>query len=79
MQDDLLAEGLELMLVGMGTVFVFLTTLVGATSLMSKLVMGKTTGTAPGDGPSGAGPSGDGPSDEELAAIGAAIARHRLK
>jgi len=33
-----MTRGLELMLVGMGTVFVFLTTLVLATHLMSSLV-----------------------------------------
>lgn len=36
--DDLLLQGLNLMLVGMTTVFVFLTLLVGATTLMSKVV-----------------------------------------
>ena len=65
MQNDLLAQGLELMLVGMTTVFVFLTALVAATSLMSSLV----TRRAPAvDAP---------PTDEEIAAITAAVARHR--
>lgn len=35
---DAFAQGLELMLAGMGTVFVFLTLLVAATTLMSALV-----------------------------------------
>ena len=35
---DLLVVGLELMLLGMGTVFVFLTLLVAATRTMSRLV-----------------------------------------
>jgi oxaloacetate decarboxylase gamma subunit len=39
MTSDLMAQGLELMLAGMGTVFVFLTVLVGATLLMSRLVV----------------------------------------
>jgi oxaloacetate decarboxylase gamma subunit len=39
MNTGLLANGLMLMLVGMGTVFVFLTLLVIATTLMSRLVM----------------------------------------
>jgi len=38
MENDLLTRGLELMLVGMGTVFLFLTSLVLATQLMSFLV-----------------------------------------
>ena len=38
MQDTLIDQGINLMLFGMGTVFVFLTILVFATSLMSKLV-----------------------------------------
>jgi len=37
--DNLLSEGIELMLFGMGFVFVFLTLLVFVTGLMSKLVM----------------------------------------
>lgn len=38
MQDNLIDQGLNLMLYGMGTVFVFLTLLVFATTLMSKVV-----------------------------------------
>ena len=38
MQDTLIDHGVSLMLYGMGTVFVFLTILVIATTLMSKLV-----------------------------------------
>ncbi|KAA0874692.1 OadG family protein [Nitrincola tapanii] len=37
--DDLIAEGLSLMVFGMGFVIVFLTLLVFVTSLMSRLVM----------------------------------------
>lgn len=37
MQDSLIDQGLSLMLYGMGTVFVFLTVLVGATILMSSV------------------------------------------
>ena len=36
--DPLMSQGLELMLVGMGVVFVFLIVLVGITTLMSALV-----------------------------------------
>ena len=64
--SSLLASGIELMLVGMGTVFFFLTVLVGATTLMSKIVLRfapvqKTDEITP----------------EEVAAITAAIALHR--
>lgn len=67
MQAGLLEQGLTLMLVGMGTVFVFLTLLVAATTLMSAL----TARLSPA-------PAGESPvSDEEVAAISAAINRHR--
>ena len=56
------------MLVGMGTVIVFLTTLVAAMTLMSRLVIRFQPGPAAG-----------GESDEEIAAIAAAIAAHRRK
>ena len=39
MSPDLTAIGLELVLLGMGTVFAFLTLLVFVTSLMSRLIM----------------------------------------
>lgn len=61
-------QGVELMLAGMGTVFVFLTCLVGATSLMSRLV---NRFAKPVEG------IAEGVSAEEVAAITAAIARHR--
>ncbi len=38
MQDTLIDQGINLMLFGMGTVFIFLTILVFATTLMSKVV-----------------------------------------
>jgi len=67
MDPGLLSQGVELMLVGMGTEFVFLTALVGATTLMSTLVMKRApTGLLDNE-----------PTDEELAAISAAISRHR--
>ncbi len=64
MQDTLMDQGLTLMLAGMGTVFVFLTMLVGAMTLMSFAT--KFLQPATSD-----------PSDEEVAAISAAIERHR--
>ena len=68
MQDDLINQGLTLMLAGMGTVFVFLTTLVIAMSIMSKIVMRLRPAES-------AAPV----TDDEVAAIGAAITAHRRK
>ncbi|MEM7500931.1 MAG: OadG family protein [Pseudomonadota bacterium] len=70
----LVDAGVQLMLIGMGTVFVFLTALIGVTTLMSSAVNrffpeATPVATAGGD------PSE--PSAEELAAIAAAIATHR--
>ena len=67
MEADLLSQGFELMLVGMGVVFVFLTVLVGATTLMSRVVMRFQSINVSPD------------KEEEIAAITAAIARHRSK
>ncbi len=66
MQPTLLDQGLTLMLVGMGTVFVFLTLLVAGMSLMAFVV--KRLLPAPIDADA---------SDEEIAVITAAIAQHR--
>lgn len=67
MQSSLFNQGVELMLVGMGTVFVFLTLLVGAMSVMAGIVRRRTPVSA------------ESVSDEEIAAITAAIAQHRSK
>ena len=56
------------MLAGMGTVFVFLTVLVIAMTMMSRLILRFQYV-----------PDGDVPSDDEVAAIAAAINRHRQK
>ena len=56
------------MIVGMGTVFVFLTALVIAMSLMAAIVRRNRPVAAVG-----------GITDEEIAAIGAAIRQHRRK
>ena len=68
MTNSLIIEGLELMLVGMGTVFVFLTLLVMVTTLMSRMVMRRQSKSTASD-----------ITDEEIAAITAAVARHRRK
>ena len=56
------------MLAGMGTVFVFLTVLVIAMTIMSRLTLRFQSA-----------PDASGPSDDEVAAIAAAISRHRQK
>lgn len=61
----LLEQGFSLMLVGMGTVFVFLTLLVMAMTAMAGIVKRLTP------------PEIESVSDEEVAAITAAIALHR--
>jgi oxaloacetate decarboxylase gamma subunit len=66
LQNELLNEGVKLMVTGMGTVFVFLTLLVAAMSLMSRLAQRYESATDTA-----------GPSDEEIAAISVAVARHR--
>ena len=71
-ETTLIDQGLNLMLYGMGTVFVFLTVLVGATVLMSSLV----NRIAP---PAEQIPEGDHsqPSPQIRSAIAKAIALHR--
>jgi oxaloacetate decarboxylase gamma subunit len=68
METSLLDQGITLMLVGMGTVFVFLTMLVLGMSTMSAIVMRFAQSA-----------TDDGASDEEIAAITVAIAQHRNK
>jgi oxaloacetate decarboxylase (Na+ extruding) subunit gamma len=65
MQSTLLDKGIELMLVGMGTVFVFLTLLVIMMTVMAQVIMRLTPAAE------------EAVSDEEVAAISAAIAQHR--
>jgi sodium pump decarboxylase gamma subunit len=66
MEESLLELGTMLMIAGMGTVFVFLTVLVGAMSLMAATVR-RFQPAAPDDHIT----------HEEVAAIAAAIRRHR--
>ncbi|MFQ5608940.1 MAG: OadG family protein [Woeseiaceae bacterium] len=64
MSGTLLNQGITLMLAGMGTVFVFLTTLVAAMTIMASIIRKIR-------------PSSSSPSAEEVAAISAALSRHR--
>lgn len=74
---QLLSEATILMVLGMGTVFVFLTALVFVTATMSALVMQYTPVQPAGELPAGV-PS---PSEEQtfLAVISAAIHAHRTR
>lgn len=81
--DNILSEGLELMVFGMGFVFVFLTLLVFSTGVMSKLVnkyvpapvTKATTARKPAPAASGAGVSTN--NDELVAVMTAAIKKYR--
>ena len=68
MTESPIIQGLELMVAGMGTVFVFLTVLVFATAGMSTLVRRFTPTPTVEEA---------GVSDDEVAAITAAVARFR--
>ena len=65
--SPLMAAGVELMFIGMGTVFMFLTLLVFATGLMSRIVVRIAPTASP------VASTGAGPTDEEVAAIAIAI------
>ena len=67
MQATLFNQGVTLMLVGMGTVFVFLTLLVIMMSVMAWIMLRLRPVAEEGVG------------EEEVAAITAAIAQHRSK
>lgn len=80
MDESLLQQGLDLMLFGMLTVVLFLSLLVLATSALSALVrrFGPPVAVpAPAAAPRGAAAPAAGPSPAVVAAITAAIARHR--
>lgn len=78
--NDLLAEGLNLMLMGMGAVFVFLTLLVFTTSFMSKLVTRYAPVPAPAPKPAPlSSPASQADDPQLLAVISAAIHQHRSR
>ena len=83
MQDNLIDQGFNPMLFGMGTVFVFLTVLVFATTLMSKLVSRFAT---PQVEPEAVGPNATIDTQEDaqispqiMTAIKSAIDQHRKR
>jgi len=71
--SDLLLQGLNLALYGMGTVFVFLTMLVGVTALMSLLLK-----AAPA-APSSVTPAAPAADPQLLAAVTAAVSEFRRR
>ena len=73
--DPMVMEGVQLMLVGMGTVFVFLTLLVFAVRAMSALIL-KYFPPAPFQINTGAASPGGVPK-AHVAAVAAAIEKHR--
>ncbi|MFT6100865.1 MAG: oxaloacetate decarboxylase gamma subunit [Arenicella sp.] len=83
MQDTLIDQGLNLMLFGMGTVFVFLTILVFATIVMSTLVNRFAPATKVEQAPSQAPPiAANSPltvSPHIVSAIEKAVAAHRQR
>jgi len=76
MSPDLTAIGLELVLLGMGTVFAFLTLLVFVTSLMSRLIMRFSSVETLNPVPLTANGQ-PGPSPVILAAVATAVRRYR--
>jgi oxaloacetate decarboxylase gamma subunit len=81
MQETLIDQGINLMLFGMGTVFVFLTILVFATGLMSSIVARFSNSDASNTPSPDAvnTPSSTHPSPQIMAAIRKAIAAHRQR
>lgn len=82
--EDLVASGVELMLLGMGAVFIFLSLLVVATSTMSRVVM-RIAKEETGVGTNSAGQAVGASSpvgavdDEVVAAISVAVKKYRSR
>lgn len=76
MQDSLMQQGLDLLVFGMGTVFVFLALLVLTTHLMSWLVSRFEQPAVPVPPAAAAAGAGD---SELVAVISAAIHKHRSR
>ncbi len=79
MQGGLMDQGLELMVFGMGTVVVFLTLLVGATTAMSALIQRFFSEDEDSDWAAAGAPAVRGDRDDPrlVAVITAALAQHR--
>lgn len=72
----MLWEGINLMLIGMGTVFLFLTLLVFCVQIMSRLIGRYFPEAAPVPAPA---PAPDRRQEEVLAAVSAAVHHHRQR
>ncbi len=81
MQENLFQQGVELMIYGMGTVFVFLVVLIGVTVTMSAIVQRFFPDTSETIVPNTQGPmSSDNNNDEQLVAvITAAVHKYRSR
>jgi oxaloacetate decarboxylase gamma subunit len=79
MTENIISDGLELMLFGMGTVVVFLTLLVIVTSTMSALVTRYAPAAEVGGTDSTAAPASATADATLLAVISAAIHKHRSR
>ena len=77
--SDLLIEGVELMLLGMGSVFTFLIILVFVTGIMSRLIDRFVPVPAPVAKPVRKAPATDAVDPELLSVIGAAVKQHRAR
>lgn len=80
MSNDIVAQGLELMLFGMGTVVVFLALLVVITTTMSRFIgryFAEPLAPAPTRPAAPKQAVGSAPGDEVVAVISAAIRQHR--
>lgn len=78
MQQDIMQQGVELMLFGMGSVFVFLTVLVIATTIMSSFVQ-RFLPEAPEPQPAAPRATANVTDPKLLAVIKAAVDQHRAK
>lgn len=81
MEQGLWQQGVDLMLYGMGTVFVFLLLLVFVTTFMSRIITGFFPEAEPAPATSSKAPASKGqlPSEKTLAIIKDAIAQHRKR
>ncbi|QOP45964.1 OadG family protein [Sulfurimonas paralvinellae] len=75
METNLVIEGLKFMILGMGTVFVFLIVMIVCMNIMSSVINKFFPEPQPGAGASGTGAQSD--KKKIVAAITAAIAHHR--
>lgn len=78
-EPSLVAQGLELMAFGMGTVFAFLTILVFITSLMSKLVTKFTPEEVAVPAPAAPALQTQGVDPQLLKVLSAAVKEHRAR